>query len=158
MGMSKLIAENYIVQLSQKSGTQFSITRFGNIMGSNGSVLPLFKKQLDSGLPLTLTSETASRYFIDKYKACNLILKIATFNKLEGQIFTFNMGDPIKLMDLANCVIDCFPEKKEAVEIKITGLRTGEKHHEEIISKNELLSATTDIEIFIAFSNTALNE
>ncbi len=103
---------------------------------------------MDSGLPLTLTSETASRYFIDKYKACNLILKIATFNKLEGQIFTFNMGDPIKLMDLANCVIDCFPEKKEAVEIKITGLRTGEKHHEEIISKNELLSATTDKDIF----------
>ncbi|MFG6686995.1 SDR family NAD(P)-dependent oxidoreductase [Mariniflexile sp. HNIBRBA6329] len=149
MGISKHIAENYIIELAEKSETQFSITRFGNIIGSNGSVLPLFIKQIDSGLPLTITSKTITRYFIDKHKACNLILKIATFNKLDENVFTFNMGEPIKLIDLANCLIELYANKHTKTDIKITSLRLGEKHEEDIISKNELLVATSDKDILM---------
>ncbi|WP_308991924.1 polysaccharide biosynthesis protein [Mariniflexile litorale] len=148
MGLTKYIAENYIIQLAQKSNTQFVITRFGNIIGSNGSVLPLFKKQIDSGLPLTITSKTIARYFIDKHKACHLILKIAAFNKPDAHIFTFNMGEPIKLIDLAQCFIETYA-KNNTVEIKITGLRPGEKHDEDIIWQNEVLVATTDKDILL---------
>ncbi|MBP0902456.1 polysaccharide biosynthesis protein [Mariniflexile gromovii] len=148
MGMSKHIAENYIKKLAIKSNTQFAITRFGNIIGSSGSVLPLFKKQIDAGLPLTITSKTVARYFIDKHKACNLILKIATFDELEGSLFTFNMGEPVKLMDLAKCLINNYANNN-SVKIKITGLRPGEKHDEDIISEDELLVATPDKDILL---------
>ncbi|MFI0429157.1 polysaccharide biosynthesis protein [Mariniflexile sp. HMF6888] len=153
MGITKYIAENYIMQHAQKSDTQFIITRFGNIIGSNGSVLPVFKKQIDHGLPLTITSKTIARYFIDKHKACHLILKIATFNKSEGSVFTFNMGKPIKLIDLANCFIDLYASKHEKIAIKITGLRPGEKHTEDLISKNETLVATDHKDILLVKQN-----
>ena len=149
MGVSKYIAEKYILQLAQKNSTQFSITRFGNIMGSNGSVLPIFKKQIDSGTPLTITSKTMARYFIGKHKACHLILKIATFNKSDDPIFTFNMGEPIKLIDLATYLIDCYSDKKANIEIKITGIRPGEKLDEDIISENEMLITSSDKDILI---------
>lgn len=149
MGITKYIAEKYVMQLAQKNNTQFTITRFGNIIGSNGSVLPVLKKQIDYGLPLTITSKTIARYFIDKHKACNLILKIATFNKSEGCVFTFNMGEPIKLIDLANCLISLYANKHDKIAIKITGLRPGEKHDEDIISKDEVLIATTDKDILL---------
>ncbi|MEN3324108.1 SDR family NAD(P)-dependent oxidoreductase [Mariniflexile soesokkakense] len=148
MGITKLIAENYIIQQTQKSTVQFKITRFGNIIGSNGSVLPLFKNQIDSGLPLTITSKTIARYFIDKHKACNLILKIASFNKPEGHVFTFDMGIPIRLIDLAHCFIDNYA-KNDKVEIKITELRPGEKHDEDIISKGEVLATTAHKDILL---------
>lgn len=154
MGMSKHIAENYILELTKKSNTQFSVTRFGNIMGSNGSVLPLFIKQIDSGLPLTITSNTVSRYFIDKHKACNLILKIATFNQSDENVFTFNMGAPIKLIDLANCLLEIYSNKQTKTNIKITSLRPGEKYEEDIISKNESLVATSDKDILLVKRKT----
>lgn len=153
MGITKYIAENHIIQLAQKSRTQFVITRFGNIIGSNGSVLPVFKKQIDYGLPLTITSKTVARYFIDKHKACHLILKIATFNKSEGSVFTFNMGEPIKLIDLANCFIDLYASKHDKIAIKIIGLRPGEKQTEDMISKNETLIATAHEDIFLVKQN-----
>lgn len=149
MGITKSIAENYIIQRTQKSNTQFIITRFGNIIGSNGSVLLVLKKQIDNGLPLTITSKTIARYFIDKHKACHLILKIASFNKSEGSVFTFNMGEPIKLIDLANCFIDLYASKHDKIAIKIIGLRPGEKHTEDMISKNETLIATNHEDILL---------
>ncbi|MDO7171389.1 SDR family NAD(P)-dependent oxidoreductase [Mariniflexile sp. AS56] len=148
MGISKYVAECYIKQQKPKSSTQFAITRFGNIIGSNGSVLPLFKNQIDSGLSLTLTSKTITRYFIDKGKACHSILKIASFKSFDADVFTFNMGDPIKLHDLAHCFIDNYAEN-DSVEIKITALRPGEKHDEEIISKDEFLEPTSDTDILL---------
>ncbi|NMH88313.1 polysaccharide biosynthesis protein [Flavivirga algicola] len=143
MGMSKYIAENYLNGLSIKSKTRFITTRFGNILGSNGSVLPLFKRQIESGMPLTVTSGSISRYFISKSKACTLILQIAAFNYEEGNTFTFNMGDPIKIIDLAKRLVVFYGNNvAEKAEIKITGLRPGEKLHENIISEHEILIPT----------------
>ncbi|WP_372754902.1 polysaccharide biosynthesis protein [Mariniflexile sp.] len=140
MGISKRIAENYLIQQSQSSNTIFSIARFGNIMGSNGSVLPIFIKQIESHLPLTITSNSITRYFIGKHKACHLILQLATFNKMESNLFTFNMGEPIKLIDIVEVLTKFYP--KETIEMEITGLRPGEKHEETMISEDEFIIPT----------------
>lgn len=101
MGMTKRIAERYLLSLNSENKTKFIINRFGNIFGSNGSVVPLFISQINSGTPITVTSKDMSRYFICKHKACSLILKIATFNTMDASMLTFNMGNPIKILDLA---------------------------------------------------------
>ena len=142
MGMSKHIAENYLRYLSTKSDTLFLTTRFGNILGSNGSVLPLFKKQIESGNSITVTNRTVSRYFISKHKAANLILKIAAFNNVESNTFTFNMGEPIKIIHLVERLLLLYKTSEKDVEIKITELRPGEKLHEDIVSNNEILIPT----------------
>ncbi|TGV03966.1 SDR family NAD(P)-dependent oxidoreductase [Flavivirga rizhaonensis] len=139
MGMSKRIAEKYLNYLSNKLNTGFTITRFGNILGSNGSVLPLFKKQIKSNTPLTITDKNVSRYFISKSKACSLILQVATFNNEENNIFTFNMGEPIRITDLAERLVSLCSNINKKIEIKITGLRPGEKLHESIVSNSEIL-------------------
>src|SRR5690606_29046557 len=146
MGMTKLIAEKYLDFLRSSKGTAFLTTRFGNIFGSNGSVVPLFIKQIKSGRPLTITGKEVTRYFIDNNKACNLILKVATKHKLAGNNFTFNMGEPIKIIDLAETLTEIYNYK---TEIKITDLKIGEKRHETIISENENLKTTSDAEIFV---------
>lgn len=140
MGISKNIAEKYLRELDKNSNTQFLTARFGNIMGSNGSVLPIFIKQIEAGLPLTITSNTMSRYFIGKHDACHLILKLATLHKKDSNVFTFNMGEPIKVIDLAKCLTSFYPN--ETIAIKTIGLRPGEKQEESMISKNEFLIPT----------------
>lgn len=140
MGMTKRVAENYLNLLNTNDNTYFISTRFGNVFGSNGSVAPLFIKQIESGIPITITHKDITRYFICKHKACNLILKIATLNKLDSNLFTFNMGKPIKILDLAKKIIAHSRHNDES--IKITGLRPGEKFEEEIISKNETIINT----------------
>ncbi|MDO5971103.1 polysaccharide biosynthesis protein [Flavivirga aquimarina] len=149
MGKSKLIAENYLNSLSTKSKTQFAITRFGNILGSNGSVLPLFKKQIELNMPLTVTNKSISRYFISKTKACTLILQIATFNNKESNSFTFNMGEPIKIIDLAERLATLYKTFGKKIKIKIIGIRPGEKLHEDIVSKNEILIPTENKNILL---------
>ncbi|MCF7568663.1 polysaccharide biosynthesis protein [Sabulilitoribacter arenilitoris] len=144
MGMTKRIAEYYLLNLNIEEKTKFIITRFGNIFGSNGSVVPLFISQINSGKPLTVTNKNISRYFICKGEACNLILKIATFKNFESSIFTFNMGNPIKILDLAKVLITFFDGE---IDIKITNIRPGEKLHEDIISIDETLVATAHKEI-----------
>jgi len=139
MGMSKRIAERYLLNLNSADKTKFIITRFGNIFGSNGSVVPLFINQIHAGKPLTVTNKNISRYFICKHKACNLILEIARFKVSESPVFTFNMGKPIKIIDLAKTLITFY---NEDVTIKITNVRSGEKLHEDIISNNETLVDT----------------
>lgn len=152
MGMSKRIAESYLNYLSTKSKTRFAITRFGNILGSNGSVLPLFKRQIKSDMPLTVTNNSISRYFISKSKACALILRIATFDNEENNIFTFNMGEPIKIIDLAERLVLFYSNIGKKIEIKITGLRPGEKLHEHIVSKDEILIPTENKNILLVKS------
>ncbi len=147
MGCSKLIAENYLHAISKDGATQFIITRFGNIMGSNGSVLPLFIKQIESRLPVTITDDAVTRYFISKTKACHLILEISKFEAIESTVFTFNMGEPIKIKDLATCLITLYPEQK--IDIIHIGMRPGEKHHEDIISTNEVLVPTNNPDIWL---------
>ncbi|WOD43347.1 SDR family NAD(P)-dependent oxidoreductase [Hwangdonia lutea] len=144
MGMTKRIAERYLLQLHNQSQTKFIITRFGNIFGSSGSVVPLFLNQIHSGKPLTVTNKDVSRYFICKHKACNLILEIAAFEASNPSVYTFNMGTPIKIMDLAKTLTTFY---NEDIAIKMTKIRPGEKLHENIVSKNESLIPTSHKDI-----------
>ncbi|PKQ44051.1 polysaccharide biosynthesis protein [Confluentibacter flavum] len=146
MGRTKFIAEMYLDALNSSDDTIFLIARFGNVFGSNGSVVPLFIKQIESGKPITITNKKATRYFIDKNKACSLILKMATMPKLEGNHFTFNMGEPIKIIDVAKALAKIYNYK---TKIKITKLKVGEKLHEAVVSENEILTPTNDKDIFI---------
>lgn len=147
MGFTKRIAENYINYISKDCHTQFLITRFGNIIGSNGSVLPLFIKQIQNNLPLTITNDAITRYFISKTKACNLILELSTFEAYASTIFTFNMGQPIKILDLATCLISLYPEQK--IDIMTIGIRPGEKLYEDLIATNEMLIPTKNPDILL---------
>jgi len=140
MGASKRAAEMYVQSLfhSQNSldpnTTKFITTRFGNVLGSNGSVVPLFKKQIEKGGPITITHPDIIRYFMTIPEACQLVLEAGTMGK-GGEIFVFDMGEPVKIMDLAIRMIKLAgytPNKH--IKIKITGLRPGEKLYEELLN------------------------
>ena len=141
MGCSKRICEIYVQSLDKalKSGavegiTQFVTTRFGNVLGSNGSVIPLFRKQLEHGGPLTVTHPDIIRYFMLIPEACKLVLEAGTHGH-GGEIFVFDMGEPVKIADLARRMI--MLSGATNVEIKFTGLRDGEKLYEEVLGKDE---------------------
>jgi FlaA1/EpsC-like NDP-sugar epimerase len=139
MGTTKRVCELYIQSLSQESGikTQFITTRFGNVLGSNGSVIPLFKKQIAAGGPITLTHKDIIRYFMTIPEACQLVLE-AGFIGRGGEIFLFDMGDPVKIYDLAvkMILLSGFVPHKE-IEIEEIGLRPGEKLFEELLADKE---------------------
>lgn len=143
MGCSKRIAEVYVQSLNSKLHdennyeTAFVTTRFGNVLGSNGSVIPLFKKQIQEGGPLTVTHPEVTRYFMTIPEACHLVLEAGTMGK-GGEIYVFDMGEPIKIIDLARKMIllsGLQPGKD--IEIVFSGLREGEKLYEELLSKAE---------------------
>ena len=141
MGCSKRICEIYVQSLDKaikdgivKGVTQFVTTRFGNVLGSNGSVIPLFRKQLAAGGPLTVTHPKIIRYFMLIPEACKLVLEAGTHGK-GGEIFVFDMGEPVRIADLAKRMIMLSGAKN--VEIKYTGLREGEKLYEEVLNENE---------------------
>ena len=137
MGASKRIAEMYCQSLNNVGDTKFITTRFGNVLGSNGSVIPLFKKQLENGGPLTVTHENVTRYFMTIPEACQLVIEASTMGK-GGEIYVFDMGKSIKIIDLAKKMIQLAGlEINTDVEIKITGLRPGEKMYEELLSNEE---------------------
>lgn len=141
MGASKRAAEMYVQargfytnREGQQTHTKFITTRFGNVLGSNGSVVPLFKKQIDQGGPITITHPDIIRYFMTIFEACQLVLEAGAMGN-GGEIFVFDMGKPVKIMDLAIKMIKLkgfIPG--EDIKIKITGLRPGEKLYEELIS------------------------
>ncbi|MBQ2852707.1 MAG: polysaccharide biosynthesis protein [Bacteroidales bacterium] len=133
MGATKRIAEIY-TQSRKSEKTAFVTTRFGNVLGSNGSVIPLFKKQLAYGGPLTVTDRNIIRYFMTIPEACSLVLEAGVMGEKED-IFVFDMGEPVKIYDLAKKMIKL--SKKQNVEIEITGLRPGEKLYEELLSTKE---------------------
>jgi len=131
MGCSKRICEIYVQSLNNtQTGTQFITTRFGNVLGSNGSVIPLFKEQIKRGGPVTVTDENIVRYFMLIPEACKLVLEAGTKGN-GGEIFVFDMGQPVKIVDLAQRMIRLSGAKN--VEIKFTGLRPGEKLYEEVL-------------------------
>ncbi len=141
MGCSKRICEIYVQSLNQelinkkeKKPTQFVTTRFGNVLGSNGSVIPLFKKQIQEGGPVTVTDPNIIRFFMLIPEACKLVLEAGTMGK-GGEIFVFDMGKPVKIAELANRMIQLSGAKN--IEIRYTGLRPGEKLYEEVLSTEE---------------------
>lgn len=154
MGASKRIAEiyaqNLFLQSKNSSNTKIITTRFGNVLGSNGSVIPLFQKQIDQGGPITLTDEKITRFFMTIPEACQLVLEAANMGE-GGEIFVFDMGESVKIIDLAKKMIQLNGlELGKDIEIKITGLRPGEKLYEELLSSEENTIPTHHPQILIA--------
>lgn len=156
MGASKRIAEIYVQSLFHKlqktnpDCTKFITTRFGNVLGSNGSVIPYFRKQIASGGPVTVTHPDIIRYFMTIPEACCLVMEASTLGN-GGEIFVFDMGQPVKILDLARNMIRLAgytPEKD--IPIVFTGLRPGEKLYEELLNQKELTLPTTNNKIMIA--------
>mgnify|MGYP000962278777 CR=1 FL=1 len=154
MGCSKRICEIYCQSLNQaivegkvKGVTQFVTTRFGNVLGSNGSVIPLFKEQIKKGGPITVTHPDIIRFFMLISEACKLVLEAGTMGK-GGEIFVFDMGKPVKIVDLAKRMIKLSGAKD--IDIKFTGLRDGEKLFEEVLNDKEGTKPTYHPKIMIA--------
>lgn len=137
MGASKRIAEIYAQAADKKSVTKFVTTRFGNVLGSNGSVIPLFQRQIESGGPITVTDERVTRFFMTIPEACQLVLEAGIMGE-GGEIFVFDMGESVKIIDLAKKMIKLSDlELGKDIEIKIVGLRPGEKLYEELLANDE---------------------
>ena len=137
MGASKRIAEMYVQSLGQTCSTKFITTRFGNVLGSNGSVIPIFKKQIERGGPVTVTHPEITRYFMTIPEACQLVLEAGTIGQ-GGEIFIFDMGKSVKIIDLVRKMIKLYGLKVgKDIEIVFTGLRPGEKLYEELLNDKE---------------------
>lgn len=151
MGATKRVAEIYIGCLSVNSDiTKFTITRFGNVLGSNGSVIPLFKKQIENGGPLTVTHKDITRYFMTIPEACRLVLEAGTMGD-GGEIYIFDMGKSVKIFEIAKKMIDLSGLKyPDDIDIVITGLRPGEKLYEELLTNGENTIPTYHNKIMIA--------
>jgi FlaA1/EpsC-like NDP-sugar epimerase len=157
MGASKRIAEKYVQSLQlkiqnkgEKNVTKFITTRFGNVLGSNGSVVPLFTKQIAAGGPVTITHPDIIRYFMTIPEACQLVLEAGSMGN-GGEIYIFDMGKPVKIIDLAKKMIKLagfIPDKE--IKIQIVGLRPGEKLYEELLNDTSKTLATHHEKIMIA--------
>lgn len=154
MGCSKRICEIYTQSLNAaikagevKGTTQFVTTRFGNVLGSNGSVIPIFREQIRNGGPITVTHPDIIRFFMLISEACKLVLQAGTFGN-GGEIFVFDMGKPVRIADLAKRMIALSNAKD--IEIKYTGLREGEKLFEEVLSEAEKTLPTAHPKIHVA--------
>lgn len=149
MGASKRIAEIYIQSLGKKSGTKFITTRFGNVLGSSGSVIPRFKKQIEQGGPITITHPEITRYFMTIPEASQLVLEAAAMGK-GGEIYVFDMGESIKIVDLARKMILLVGmQEGKDISITYTGLRPGEKLFEELLANSENTLPTHHSQILI---------
>lgn len=153
MGATKRIAEMYMSCLENTSNTKFITARFGNVLDSNGSVIPLFKKQIENGGPITITHKDITRYFMTIHEACQLVLEAGAIGK-GGEIFVFDVGEAIKIYDLALKMIQLNGLKyPEDIKIKITSLRPGEKICEELLAEGENTQPTYHEKIMIVKAN-----
>lgn len=149
MGATKRVAEMIIQDMSKKSKTKFVAVRFGNVLGSRGSVIPLFKKQIAQGGPVTVTHPEINRFFMTIPEASQLVIQAGALGQ-GGEVFVLDMGKPVKIVDLAHDLIELSGLKVgEDIEIKITGLRPGEKLYEELLSNSEGTQATKHKRIYI---------
>ena len=150
MGATKRKCEMIIQSLNKVSKTEFVAVRFGNVLGSNGSVIPLFKKQIAEGGPVTITHKDIIRYFMTIPEAAQLVLQAGTIAK-GGEIFILDMGEPVKIIDLAKNLIKLSGYEPDVdISIQITGLRPGEKLYEELLMAEEGIKSTTHNKIFVA--------
>ena len=150
MGASKRIAEMYVAQAAEKTNTQIITTRFGNVLGSNGSVVPIFKEQIAKGGPVTVTHPEITRYFMTITEACQLVLEAGATGE-GGEIYVFDMGEPVKIADLAISMIRLSGLiEGQDIELVYSGLRPGEKLYEELLTDKESLKPSHNELIFIA--------
>ncbi len=150
MGATKQIAERYVYSLSQESVTRFTVVRFGNVLGSAGSVVPIFQEQIRRGGPITITDPRMTRFFMTIPEASQLVLQAATMGR-GGEIFTLEMGEPVRIMDLAQDLIRLSGLPPHAIEILVTGVRRGEKLHEELYLDEEETLPTSHAKIRAAY-------
>ena len=148
MGASKRIAEMVVQSMNGQSETNFVAVRFGNVLGSRGSVIPLFKKQIEAGGPVTVTDPEMTRYFMTIPEASRLVIQAGTLAK-GGEIFVLDMGEPVKIVDLARNLIKLSDHTEDEIQIEYTGIRPGEKMYEELLGEEEILPGEVYEKIYI---------
>ncbi len=152
MGATKRISEKIILSLNKRQDrTKFQLTRFGNVLGSRGSVIPIFKEQIEKGGPITITHKDMTRYFMSIREAARLVIRSASLET--GKIFVLDMGSPVKIVELAKNLIKLYGYAEDEIPIVFSGIRPGEKLYEEILTKNEKLKKSLFEKLFISEEN-----
>jgi len=158
MGASKRVTE-LIMQSLRGQGTQFKAVRFGNVVGSSGSVIPIFRRQIELGGPVTVTHPEITRYFMTIPEAAQLIIQAGALAQEEGDIYILDMGTPVKITEMARDLIRLSGKEPETeIEIKFTGLRPGEKLYEELIIQGEDIIKTKHDKIMVVSSNGGMGK
>ncbi len=150
MGVSKQLAERFVHAFSEKAGTKFVVVRFGNVLASNGSVVPIFQDQIRRGGPITVTHPEIERFFMTIPEASQLVLQAAAMGK-GGEIFVLDMGEPVRIVDLARDLVRLSGLQPDDIDIVFTGLRPGEKLYEELYFEDEEMQATPHPKLFVAY-------
>jgi FlaA1/EpsC-like NDP-sugar epimerase len=155
MGATKRLAELVVLELQERYlGTTYAAVRFGNVLGSNGSVLPIFKRQLESGKPLTVTDPEATRYFMTIQEAVQLILQASLLPEMRGSIAMLEMGEPVRIEDLAKNLLHLAGlDDSHGGRIVYTGLRPGERLHEQLLAPDEQTTPTAIPKVRLVFAN-----